>query len=165
VATRSTERFQVPLGRETQGRGSASVLRRTGPAGEVSVEFRRVAYDIQIIASAIRQSDLSDKFATDLETGGISEDPNRRLSEAGRVSVATVTRSAGVWLARVISDDGSATIELDPAAFFEYCLELLSASLDAALHSRDRHADSRGCIGLTDAFQIGQRDCLPVRRR
>jgi putative phosphoesterase len=42
-------------------------------AGEVSIEFLRVAYDIQTVASAIRQSDLPDKFATDLETGGVSQ--------------------------------------------------------------------------------------------
>jgi hypothetical protein len=29
--------------------------------------------DIQTVASAIRQSDLPDKFATDLETGGVSQ--------------------------------------------------------------------------------------------
>ena len=54
-------------------RVSASVGNVLGTAGEVSVEFRRVAYDIQAVASAIRQSDLPDKFATDLETGGVSQ--------------------------------------------------------------------------------------------
>ena len=38
--------------------------------GEVSVEFRRIPYDIQKVAAAIRQSDLPDKFASDIETGG-----------------------------------------------------------------------------------------------
>jgi diadenosine tetraphosphatase ApaH/serine/threonine PP2A family protein phosphatase len=38
--------------------------------GEVDAEFRRVPYDIQAVASAIRRSELPDKFATDLETGG-----------------------------------------------------------------------------------------------
>jgi diadenosine tetraphosphatase ApaH/serine/threonine PP2A family protein phosphatase len=40
--------------------------------GEVDVEFRRVPYDIQAVASAIRRSELPDKFATDLETGGVA---------------------------------------------------------------------------------------------
>jgi putative phosphoesterase len=40
--------------------------------GEVDVEFRRVPYDIQTAASAIRRSDLPDKFATDLEMGGVA---------------------------------------------------------------------------------------------
>ena len=87
----------------------------------------------------------------------------RRLK--GPASVAASTRSAGVRFARVIADDGSATIELDPTAFFEHGLELLSASLDAALHSRDRHTGSRGGIRLIDAFEIGQRERLAVRRR
>lgn len=39
-------------------------------AGDAAVEFRRVPYDIQAVAAAIRQSELPDKFATDLETGG-----------------------------------------------------------------------------------------------
>jgi putative phosphoesterase len=36
----------------------------------VEVEFRRVEYDIAAVADAIRRSDLPDKFATDIETGG-----------------------------------------------------------------------------------------------
>lgn len=40
--------------------------------GEVTVEFRRIVYDVQAVATAIRQSELPDKFATDLETGGAS---------------------------------------------------------------------------------------------
>ena len=39
-------------------------------AGDVSVEFRRIPYDVQTVATAIRQSELPDHFATDLETGG-----------------------------------------------------------------------------------------------
>jgi putative phosphoesterase len=39
---------------------------------EVNVEFRRVPYDIQVVASAIRRNELPDKFATDLETGGVA---------------------------------------------------------------------------------------------
>jgi putative phosphoesterase len=39
-------------------------------AGEVNVEFRRIRYDVQAVATAIRQSELPDTFATDLETGG-----------------------------------------------------------------------------------------------
>ena len=39
-------------------------------SGEVSVEFRRVPYDIPRMAAAIRESDLPDKFAADIETGG-----------------------------------------------------------------------------------------------
>jgi putative phosphoesterase len=38
--------------------------------GDVTVEFRRIAYDVQNVAIAIRQSELPDKFATDIETGG-----------------------------------------------------------------------------------------------
>ncbi len=41
-------------------------------AGEVSVEFRRIPYDVQTVAAAIRESELPDKFATDLETAGAS---------------------------------------------------------------------------------------------
>jgi putative phosphoesterase len=41
-------------------------------AGDISVEFRRIPYDISKVATAIRQSDLPDKFATDIETGGSS---------------------------------------------------------------------------------------------
>jgi putative phosphoesterase len=40
--------------------------------GDVTVEFRRVPYDIQAVASAIRRSELPDRFATDLETGGVA---------------------------------------------------------------------------------------------
>jgi diadenosine tetraphosphatase ApaH/serine/threonine PP2A family protein phosphatase len=39
-------------------------------AGGVSVEYRRVPYDVQAVATAIRGSELPDKFATDLETAG-----------------------------------------------------------------------------------------------
>ena len=38
-------------------------------SGDVDVEFRRVPYDIEAVASAIRRSELPDKFAADLETG------------------------------------------------------------------------------------------------
>lgn len=38
--------------------------------GEVNVEFRRIAYAIDVEATAIRDSSLPDKFATDIETGG-----------------------------------------------------------------------------------------------
>ena len=41
-------------------------------AGEVSVEFRRIPYDVQAVAAAIRESELPDKFAADLETAGTS---------------------------------------------------------------------------------------------
>ena len=41
-------------------------------AGEVSVEFRRIPYDVQAVAAAIRESELPDKFAADLETAGLS---------------------------------------------------------------------------------------------
>jgi putative phosphoesterase len=40
--------------------------------GDVTVEFRREPYDIQAAASAIRRSELPDRFATDLETGGVA---------------------------------------------------------------------------------------------
>lgn len=38
--------------------------------GRVTVDFRRVAYDVAAIADAIRQSDLPDQFAEQLERGG-----------------------------------------------------------------------------------------------
>jgi hypothetical protein len=34
--------------------------------------FARVPYGIQTVASAIRRSELPDKFATDLETGALA---------------------------------------------------------------------------------------------
>jgi hypothetical protein len=39
-------------------------------SGDANVEFRRIPYDVQTVATAIRQSDLPDNFATDIETGG-----------------------------------------------------------------------------------------------
>ncbi len=39
-------------------------------AGDVNVEFRRIRYDVHKVATAIRESELPDKFAVDLETGG-----------------------------------------------------------------------------------------------
>jgi Calcineurin-like phosphoesterase superfamily domain len=49
---------------------------------DVSIEFRRVPYDIQAVASAIRRSELPDKFATDLETDGVGPEAfNTRLRE------------------------------------------------------------------------------------
>jgi putative phosphoesterase len=39
-------------------------------AGDVAVEFRRIPYDIDRAATAIRESSLPDKFADDIETGG-----------------------------------------------------------------------------------------------
>jgi diadenosine tetraphosphatase ApaH/serine/threonine PP2A family protein phosphatase len=39
-------------------------------AGDVNVKFRRIPYDIQRVATAIRQNELPDKFAQDIETGG-----------------------------------------------------------------------------------------------
>lgn len=41
-------------------------------SGDVNVEFRRIRYDVQTVATAIRQSELPDHFATDIETGGPS---------------------------------------------------------------------------------------------
>jgi len=38
--------------------------------GDVAVEFRRITYDVDTAASAIRESTLPDKFADDIETGG-----------------------------------------------------------------------------------------------
>jgi putative phosphoesterase len=38
--------------------------------GDVDVEFRRIAYDVDAAANAIRESSLPDKFAADIETGG-----------------------------------------------------------------------------------------------
>lgn len=40
---------------------------------EVMVDFRRIAYDIEAAATAIRESSLPDKFAEDIETGGAQE--------------------------------------------------------------------------------------------
>jgi putative phosphoesterase len=42
-------------------------------SGEVNVEFRRIPYDIEVEAAAIRESSLPDEFAADLETGGVPE--------------------------------------------------------------------------------------------
>ena len=39
-------------------------------AGDVAVEFRRIRYNIDVAAMAIRESSLPDKFADDIETGG-----------------------------------------------------------------------------------------------
>jgi putative phosphoesterase len=39
---------------------------------EASVEFRRVGYDVQSTAAAIRASELPDQFAADIERGGAS---------------------------------------------------------------------------------------------
>ena len=41
-------------------------------AGAVSVEFRRIPYDVRAVAAAIRESELPDRFAADLETAGAS---------------------------------------------------------------------------------------------
>jgi putative phosphoesterase len=41
-------------------------------SGGVNVEFRRIQYDVQTVTTAIRQSELPDHFATDIETGGAS---------------------------------------------------------------------------------------------
>ena len=39
-------------------------------SGNVTVEFRRIPYDVARMATAIRESDLPDKVAADIETGG-----------------------------------------------------------------------------------------------
>ena len=39
-------------------------------SGDVDVEFRRIAYDVDTAANAIRESSLPDRFADDIETGG-----------------------------------------------------------------------------------------------
>ena len=44
-------------------------------SGDVTVEFRRIPYDVQTVATAIRNSELPDHFATDIETGGASAAP------------------------------------------------------------------------------------------
>lgn len=41
-----------------------------GTTGDVAVEFRRIAYDVDTAANAIRESSLPDKFAADIESGG-----------------------------------------------------------------------------------------------
>ena len=47
------------------------VLLTIGTGGEVTVEMRRVAYDIPAMATAIRATDgLSDHYAVEIETGG-----------------------------------------------------------------------------------------------
>jgi len=47
-------------------RACYAILEGAGP----SVEFRRVAYDVQSTAAAIRASELPDEFAADIERGG-----------------------------------------------------------------------------------------------
>jgi putative phosphoesterase len=42
-------------------------------SGDVNVEFRRIPYDIEVEATAIRESSLPDKFAADLETAGVPQ--------------------------------------------------------------------------------------------
>ena len=44
-------------------------------SGDVDVQFRRVPYDVQKVAGAIRGSELPAEFATDLETGGLAAGP------------------------------------------------------------------------------------------
>jgi putative phosphoesterase len=39
-------------------------------SGDVDVEFRRIVYDVETAANAIRESSLPDKFADDIEKGG-----------------------------------------------------------------------------------------------
>lgn len=52
---------------------AAWVLLTLATGGVVSVDIRRTAYDVQAMATAIRNADgLSNHFARDLETGGIS---------------------------------------------------------------------------------------------
>jgi diadenosine tetraphosphatase ApaH/serine/threonine PP2A family protein phosphatase len=41
-------------------------------AGNVSVEFFRIRDDVERVATAIRQSELPDDFASDIETSGAS---------------------------------------------------------------------------------------------
>lgn len=41
-------------------------------AGDVAAEFRRIPYDIARMVAAIRASELPDKFAADIETGGVT---------------------------------------------------------------------------------------------
>ena len=41
-------------------------------AGQTTVAFRRVEYDVQEAAAAIRRTDLPHKFARDIELGGAS---------------------------------------------------------------------------------------------
>lgn len=43
--------------------------------GDVAVEFRRVAYAVETAAAAIRASELPDKFADDIESGGAPSPP------------------------------------------------------------------------------------------
>ena len=43
------------------------------PAGETTVSFKRVDYDIATVAAAIRQQPgLPDVYARDIETGGLA---------------------------------------------------------------------------------------------
>lgn len=61
------------VGRPKDGdwRGSYALVALDGEAGEaVSVEFPRVAYDLERATTAIRESDLPEDFAVYLETGG-----------------------------------------------------------------------------------------------
>ena len=49
-------------------------------AGDVAVEFRRVAYDVETAANAIRESSLPDKFIDDIQTGGAAASTATALS-------------------------------------------------------------------------------------
>ena len=129
-----------------------------GPLRERSDAHSRVS--LPNAASASRSP-----IATDLEMRRRFTDIRIASRLKHPASVAASARPAGIRLARLIADDGPTPIELDPTAFFEHGLELVSASLDAAFHAGCGHASPGGCIRLTDAFQIGQRDRLPIRRR
>ena len=58
------------VGRPKDGDPRAEYVTLDFNASEVKVEFVRVSYDVQKVASAIRASDLPDDFAEFLETGG-----------------------------------------------------------------------------------------------
>ena len=57
------------VGKPKDGNSRACyVVMDTGSEG--TVEFRRIAYNVEAEATAIRESSLPDKFAADIETGG-----------------------------------------------------------------------------------------------
>jgi len=65
------------VGRPKDGDWRAGYVMLTIEAGEVTVDFRRVDYDVDRAANAIRESTLPDEFAAYLRSGGTSLFPRR----------------------------------------------------------------------------------------
>ena len=77
-------------------------------------------------------------------------------------SVGAAIATLATW--SVVSDS-LATIELDFAAVEEHPLELHASALDAGLHSRERDTGALRRLGLAQALELGQDECLAVSRR